>query len=103
MRPRVPWMNEVDDAILEFYEELEASTDFSITLPPMTVYVNLVEELGVLDKSSNTISRRMQRLSEMELLEKSDKKRGYYRITEKGIRYLSGELDADELTRPDDS
>lgn len=100
MRPRVPWMNEVDDAILEFFEELE-SADFRVALPPTAVYVNVVEELKALDRSPNTISRRMKILDQMGLLERVDEERGYYRITDRGLQYLQGELDASDLERPE--
>lgn len=98
MRPRVPGMNEVDDAVLEFFEEQSES----IALPPTAVWFNLVEVLGVLDKSKETVARRMRRLPDRGLLEKVDGGRGYYRITDKGRAYLAGDLDAEDLTEPDD-
>ena len=100
MRPRVPWMNETDDAILEFFEELESS-GFRIWLAPTPVWINLTQNLGVLDKSRDTISRRMGKLAEMGLLERTDDKRGYYCITEKGLAYLAGELEAEDLLPPE--
>lgn len=102
MRPRVPWMNETDDAILEFYEELEDPTSFRIALPPTAVWFNLVEVAGLLDKAPNTISRRMGRLDELGLLELVDEKRAYYVFTDKGQAYLDGDLDAEDLQLPDD-
>lgn len=102
MRARVPWMNEVDDAILEYYRTLEDTTDPRICLPPMAVWYNLVEQMGALDRSSATISRRMKILDKMGLLEKVDEKRGYYRMTDKGLAYLDGDLDAEDLQLPDD-
>lgn len=102
MRPRVPWMNETDDAILEFFEELYGAGELEVALPPTAVWYNLVVDLCVLDKSTNTISRRMNRLDEMGLLEKVDQKRGYYKFTDKGRRYLNGDLDAEELQLEDD-
>ncbi|RQG95758.1 transcriptional regulator [Natrarchaeobius oligotrophus] len=101
MRARVSWMNQADDAILEYLQELETETGHRIALPPTAVWYNLVEELGVLDRSQNTISRRMNVLSDADLLEKIDEKRGYYRITDRGIAYLEGQLDADDLELED--
>lgn len=95
-------MNEADDAILEFFEDLEESTDYPVALPPTAVYVNLVEQLGKLDRSSNTVSRRMGKLADMGFLEIVDEKRRYYRITELGQLYLAGELDAEDIPRPED-
>lgn len=97
MRPRVPWMNEVDDSILEFLHELEVG-GHSVALKPGAVHYNLVEELGTLDKSLSTFSRRMATLAEYGLLEKTEDGKGSpYKITEKGREYLEGELDASEL------
>ncbi|WP_440764701.1 transcriptional regulator [Natronorubrum sp. DTA7] len=90
-------MNEVDDAILEYLRELETDTSHRISLPPTVVWYNLVDELEVLDRSQNTVSRRMNVLSDAELLEKVDEKRGYYRITDRGFAYLEGELDTKKL------
>lgn len=101
MRPRVPWMNETDDAILEFYAELDA-VGFRIWLAPTPVWINLTQNLSLLDKSRDTISRRMAKLAEMELLVRVDDKRGYYRITDKGLKYVAGDLDADDLIPPGD-
>jgi len=97
MRPRVPWMNEVDDSILEFFEDLEVKKGIRVPLPPTAVWYNLVEELGVVDRSADTVSRRMNTLAEKGLLEKVDENRGYYRITDMGLDYLHGDLDAAEL------
>jgi CTP-dependent riboflavin kinase len=95
-------MNEADDAILEYFQELETDTGHRIALPPTAVWYNLVEELGMLDRSQNTISRRMNVLSDTDLLAKTDEKRGYYRITDRGLAYLSGELTASDLDRTED-
>jgi predicted transcriptional regulator len=90
-------MNETDDAILEYFEELDTDSEVSIALPPTAVWYNLTVEMSVLDRSQNTISRRMNKLAEIGLLSKVDEQRGYYSLTEKGRAYLSGELDADDL------
>lgn len=100
MRPRVPWMNEVDDAILEYFEELEGVSPNRILLNPTAVYMNLVIDMEVLDRSDSTIQRRMRILNKIGLLEKVGGKRAYYRITDKGLKYLSGELDAGDLPNP---
>ena len=91
-------MNEVDDAILEFL----AQQGDELTIPPTVVWYNLVEVHGMLSKSQETVARRMRKLPELGLLEKADETRGYYRITEKGQAYLAGELDAEDLEKPDE-
>ncbi|SFC65151.1 hypothetical protein SAMN05444422_11338 [Halobiforma haloterrestris] len=98
MRPRVPWMNEVDDAVLEFLQELEIDGQ-PVALKPGAVHYNLVEEFGMVDRSLSTFSRRMDVLADHGLLEKTEDGKGSpYRITEKGWAYLEGDLDAEELT-----
>ncbi|SNZ06096.1 hypothetical protein SAMN06269185_1046 [Natronoarchaeum philippinense] len=95
-------MTEADVAILEFFYELGDVDDDRVVLPPGTVYENLVEQLGVLQKSKSTISRRMKKLSEEDLLEKIPDTRGtYYRITDVGVDYLEGNVDADDLEEPE--
>lgn len=96
MRPRPPWMSETDDAILEFYESL-AEAGFRVALPPTVVWANLTKELQIIDRSRNTISNRMRRLTKAELLEVTDEKRRYYRITDKGLAYLNDELEYADL------
>ena len=95
-------MNETDDAILEFFEKLEGVGGFRVALPPTAVWFNLVEEAAVLDKAPNTVSRRMSRLQAMELLELVDEDRAYYKFTDKGLAYLNGDLDAEDLELPND-
>lgn len=97
MRPRVEGMNEVDDAVLEFFE----AQDEGVALPPTVVWYNLHDLLEVIDKSRDTVARRMRKLTERRLLVKASEERGYYQITQKGRDYLSGKLDANDL-RVDD-
>lgn len=92
-------MNELDDAILEFFEALDEPGGEPVALSPTPTWVNLAEVRGITEKKQNTFSRRMNRLSEAGLLEKIDAERGYYVLTEKGREYLAGELDAGELER----
>lgn len=99
MRPRVPGMNEVDDAILEFFEELGEVGSERVSLPPSPVKRHIVDELGSVDRERSTFSRRMAKLSERGLLEITDEDGSYYRITDKGLAYLSGDLDAEDLNQ----
>ena len=69
MRPRVPWMNETDDAVLELLRELEVD-GARIALPPTAICLNL-QEMGALDRAPNTISRRVKKLAEMNLVDTS--------------------------------
>ena len=97
MRPRVPWMTEIDDVILEYLHDIGAEHDFAIVQPPKTVWYNLVEELKVIDRSPATVRRRMNKLGEEGLLEEIDADGTYYRISELGVRYVRDEVERDEL------
>ena len=93
MRPRVEGMNEVDDAVLEFFEAQEEG----VALPPTVVWYNLHERLEVIDKSRDTVARRMRQLTERGLLSKVSEERGYYQITQNGYDYLTGDVDPEDL------
>jgi len=82
MRPRVEWMNQTDDRILELLEES------GLVLSTAVLAVNL-------DYSRSWGSRRLGKLPEAGLVENTEE--GYYQITDRGSGYLSGELDADVL------
>jgi predicted transcriptional regulator len=82
MRPRLEWMTRADDYILEFFEE----TDIAAT--PHVVSVNI-------DYSRQYVNRRIRILTHHELVEDLDD--GVYRISDKGLAYLEGELDADDF------
>ena len=84
MRPRVEWMNQTDNRILELLDESD------LILSPAVAAINL-------DYSRNWVSRRMSKLEDAELIEKVDG--SYYRITGQGRAYLSGEIDAEELEK----
>lgn len=85
MRPLVSWMTKSDPAILELFEKT------GIAMPPAVVSFNIS---GV---SHPTVKRRLPVLTEHDLLEKVDDSRGYYRITGRGKKYLSGELMREDL------
>ncbi|WP_218927289.1 transcriptional regulator [Halosimplex rubrum] len=91
-------MNEVDDAVLEFF----AAQDEGVALPPTVVWYNLHERLEAIDKSRDTVARRMRKLTDRTLLSKVSEERGYYQITQKGCDYLAGNLDADDLRLDDE-
>ena len=83
-RPRIGWMTQADDRILEVME------DSGLILTPAVLHENI-------DYSRNYISDRCRTLNEAGLLAKDGE--GLYYITEKGKAYLSGEIDGDELER----
>lgn len=82
MRPRVEWMNQTDNRILDLLEES------GLILSPAVLAKNL-------DYSRNWVSRRASKLEEADLIESVDG--SYYRITDLGRAYLEGDLDAEDL------
>ena len=102
MRPRVPHMNELDDSILEFLAEMGSPGGVRVAMAPTPMWVNIAVIRGMTTKKQNTFSNRMNQLSTIGLLEKIDEQRGYYKITDKGLAYLDGDLDAEDLQLPDD-
>jgi predicted transcriptional regulator len=75
-------MNQTDNRILELLDESD------LILSPGVMAVNL-------DYTRNWVSRRVSKLLDAGLVERVNG--AYYRITDKGRSYLSGELDAEEL------
>ncbi|MFB6200440.1 MAG: winged helix-turn-helix domain-containing protein [Halorhabdus sp.] len=86
MRPRVEWMNQTDDRILELLDES------GLDLSPSVIAHNL-------EYSRSWVSRRLSKLSDASLIEVQSS--NYYAITERGKQYLVGDLDAEEL-QPDE-
>ncbi|RLM68401.1 MULTISPECIES: winged helix-turn-helix transcriptional regulator [Halorubrum] len=82
MRPRVDWMNQTDDRVLELLDES------GLILTPAVIAKNL-------EYTRNWVSRRIGKLENSGLVEPVDS--GYYRITDRGRAYLAGELDASDL------
>lgn len=82
MRPRVEWMNQTDDRILELLDES------NLILTPAVIAKNL-------GYTRNWISRRIGKLEDAGLVVSKDS--GYYQISNRGRDYLAGELDSDHL------
>ena len=88
MRPRIDWMTRSDDRILEFLD------DKGIVASASVIAVNI-------EYNPNYISRRCRRLAEAGLIQRIDSSN--YRLTDFGERYLTGEIDSDELEIDDDN
>ena len=80
-------MNQTDDRILDLLDES------GLMLSPAVIAVNL-------DYTRNWVSKRLSRLLDAGLVEKSES--SYYSITEQGQQYLSGEIDAEVLEHDTD-
>lgn len=77
-------MTQADDRILETLASSE------LILSPAVLAINT-------DYTRNYVNKRMKKLRESGLVERVDE--GYYRITQRGISYLEGELDASDLEK----
>lgn len=93
-------MDEKDDSmpkaerekqILQFLDQRE------VMLPPKALYDNLVEFEGI-TYSDTTVKRLLIDMNGRGLVERVDTGNGYYKVTDRGRAYISGELDEDEAT-----
>ncbi|AVP39969.1 transcriptional regulator [Halorubrum pleomorphic virus 9] len=82
MRPRVSWMTQGDDRILE---TLESS---GIVLSPAVLAYNT-------DYTRNYVNKRLRKLRHKDLVVRVDS--GYYEITDRGRAYLAGNLNSEDL------
>lgn len=82
MRPRVEWMTQGDERVLEFLDEKD------IIASPSVIAANI-------DYTAEYISRRCRKLADAGLIQRVDATN--YRLTEFGARFLAGEVDAEEL------
>lgn len=87
MRPRVEWMNQTDDRILELLEESD------LVLSPVVMSKNL-------EYSRSWVSQRLAKLDNVGLVAVDEG--SYYYITDKGRDYLAGNLRADDLQLDDE-
>lgn len=95
MRRRVSGMDQIDDALLEFYD-LISPNDTPVWMKPGNVYRNLVTEREIIDKSNATVVRHIQKLADAGLLQAADDDSGFYAITGLGRRYLNDNLSESE-------
>lgn len=96
MRPRVPWMSDVDRVILEIADKRRRGTSAS------DVFVNWPENKEHRARA-DYINRRMRILYEHDLLEKQGEKRGYYQLSELGARYLHDpDAEVEDFVEEDD-
>ena len=87
MRPRIDWMTRSDDRILEFLAEKEIVASASV------IAINI-------NYNPSYISRRCRKLTAAGLLTRVEKSN--YQLTDLGERYLSGEIDPDDVEIDDD-
>ncbi|MGB9931126.1 helix-turn-helix domain-containing protein [Haloarcula amylolytica] len=87
MRPRVEWMNQTDDRLLDLLDESD------LELSPAVLAKNL-------DYSRSWVSRRLSKLVDAELVAVDDG--SYYSITQRGRDYLAGDLEAEDLQLSDE-
>ncbi|WP_420182084.1 MarR family transcriptional regulator [Haloarcula sp. KBTZ06] len=83
MRPRIEWMTQADERVMEFLLEKD------IIASPSVIAANI-------DYTGEYISRRCRKLANAGLLQRVDATN--YRLTDLGERFLEGEIDADEIS-----
>lgn len=86
MRPRVEWMTQADERVLEFLYEKD------IIASPAVIAANI-------DYTGEYISRRCRKLTNAGLLQRADASN--YRLTELGEQFLNGEIDAEDIQLED--
>ncbi|MFB6179051.1 MAG: ArsR family transcriptional regulator [Halorientalis sp.] len=94
MRKRASWMNKATDPVLEL---LESS---GLALPPGAIYYNLAE---VMDISRASVTRAIDDLQRYGLVRKPPRAETYYEITDRGVAYLHGDLDANDIEPGEES
>ena len=87
IRRPAPWMQAVDERILEYLDTEGGGSPTSIV------------EDGEFDYHANTVGRRLRLLLETELVERIA--RGQYRITPKGRAFLAGQEDLRDVEEPE--
>lgn len=83
------WWSEYDGPILEFLADCGAA------VPPRVILFNL-EYRDIASPHRSTVKRRLDRLTEHDLVEEVDDA-GYYIITQDGRRFLKNQLDTDHF------
>jgi len=81
------WMTPVDRDILE---RLQNEGNRELVLTPALIAANT-------DWSHQAIREHVSNLREHELIEYHNRKRGVYRLSDRGRKYLSGEIEVSEL------
>ena len=82
--------NARDRAILQFLRE------YQLALPPGPIYRNMKLQNRA-QFTYETLRRRLNYLEEADYVERLFGAKSYYRITDKGERYLTDELDVDDI------
>lgn len=93
-------MNEKDDIILEYLRAISPSAE-----PPTVIHYNIhrrADEFNLNTRtgggfSLDTLRNRIRRLEDIGLADVVREKGKYRAITEDGVEYLAGDLDAGEL------
>jgi len=85
MRPQVSWMTKSDDAILEYLED----TGLALSPRAMSYNMRTREQAEI---SYSTVNRRLKELLEYDLVTKEYETGGFYSITDRGRKYLRGDL-----------
>jgi len=89
-------MSNFDEVILEFLDSLGSPNGQPVLMSPRVIKDNL-ESRDLIEYSESSYSRRLQKLENRGFLGKTDSDASRYFITEKGRKYVAGELDPSEF------
>lgn len=87
MRRWVPGMSDVDNAIVEFLQELGEPGGEPVAFSPRILHRNLVEMRGIVDCAPNTVSRHLKDLADAGVLIRLDEDAAHYVLSDMGWRY----------------
>lgn len=90
MTENADWENSATRPVLNLLDEAD------VAISPGAITLNLELEMQR-PPSRSTVTRALEQLQKRDLIEKPDENKTYYRITEKGRKYLAGDLDAGKL------
>lgn len=90
MTENADWENSATRPVLDLLQES------GVAISPGAITLNLELRMQR-PPSRSTVTRALEQLRERGLIEKPDKDRTYYQITERGRAYLADGLDANKL------
>jgi len=90
-------MNQIDDVILEFLNDISDPDGPPVALTPGSIHVNIVEIRAAIDRAPNTVAGRLKKLESNDMVALAEQGGTRYYITDRGRDYLTGEIDRTEL------
>jgi len=92
MRRRADWMTRNDDVVLEILLDADP-----IAIPPQVVHYHIEQSSATLEVTKQTVSNRLQKLNQANLVSRERGDAGYYRLSDHGRDYLNGDAEAPDI------